>query len=94
MILKKLGIDIVHGCQLRCIGCPNSIIKPKIEFCDLSVFEKMLNNINVKVDTLRLYNFGEPMLHPQLDEIVKIIKKSNSILEIKKILIRTLKRLE
>jgi len=77
MILKKLGIDIVHGCQLRCVGCPNSLLRPKIKYCDPEVFERMLKNINVKVKILRLYNFGEPMLHPQLDEIVKIIGKSS-----------------
>lgn len=76
MKLKKVGIDIVHGCQLRCIGCPNSTLKPKIEFCDPADFEKMLGNIDAKVEILRLYNFGEPMLHPHLDEMVKIVGKS------------------
>ena len=76
MKLKKVGIDIVHGCQLRCIGCPNSTLKPKIEYCDPAYFEKMLNNIDAKVKILRLYNFGEPMLHPQLDDIIEIVGKS------------------
>ena len=76
MKLKKIGIDIVHGCQLRCIGCPNSTLKPKIEYCDPVYFGKMLNNIDAKVEILRLYNFGEPMLHPQLNDIVEIVGKS------------------
>lgn len=76
MKLKKVGIDIVHGCQLRCIGCPNSTLKPKIQYCDPVDFEKMLNNIDAKVEIFRFYNFGEPMLHPQLDEMVRILGKS------------------
>jgi len=76
MHIKKLGIDIIRGCQLRCVGCPNSTLKPKIEFCDPADFEKMLNNIDARLKILRLYNFGEPMLHPQLDDMVKTIRKS------------------
>ncbi|MGW8324097.1 MAG: radical SAM protein [Desulfobacterales bacterium] len=77
MRLKKVGIDIVHGCQLRCIGCPNSTLKPKIQYCDPADLEKMLNNIDAKVEIFRFYNFGESMLHPQLDEMVRIVGKSH-----------------
>ena len=23
-------IDVVHGCQLRYVGCPNSVLQPKV----------------------------------------------------------------
>ena len=29
--IYNLHFDIVHGCQLRCVGCPNSILQPKIK---------------------------------------------------------------
>ncbi len=75
-ILDKVGIDIVHGCQLRCIGCPNSILKPKIQKMSPSNFGKMLDNLNVKhINLLRLFNFGEPLLHEDLPLLLMEISK-------------------
>ena len=69
-----MGFDIVHGCQLRCIGCPNSTLQDKIQFCEVETFDTCLRNLDVeKVYKLRLYNYGEPLLHPKLDEILKVI---------------------
>ena len=73
MLIKKLGIDIVDGCQLRCIGCPNSTLKKKVQFMEEDILCKCLSNIDVKVDILRLYNFGEPLLHPKFVNITHII---------------------
>lgn len=75
MVVQKMGFDIVHGCQLRCIGCPNSVLKPKIRHITLSDFQTCMENIDVgRVQLLRLFNFGEPLLHPKLPEIVGSIR--------------------
>lgn len=69
-------IDVVHGCQLRCVGCPNSVLQPKIVPVDPAFFARMLRNIDVdRIHTLRLFNFGEPLLHRQLSELVAMIPK-------------------
>ena len=69
-------IDIVHGCQLQCIGCPNSTLMDKVKRVEVDHFAKILNNIDVDhIHTLRLFNFGEPLLHRQLDKIVAEIPK-------------------
>jgi radical SAM protein with 4Fe4S-binding SPASM domain len=74
--IRKFGFDIVHGCQLRCIGCPISTLKPKIHFVEPEVFDKCLSNVDVrKVNKLRLYNYGEPLLHPKLAEVLCVIPK-------------------
>ncbi len=76
LTISKLGFDIVSGCQLRCIGCPNSIIQPKIKTISLSDFEKCLSNIDVnRIKVFRLFNFGEPLLHPNLPLLVNQIRK-------------------
>ncbi len=75
-VLNKLGIDIVHGCQLRCIGCPNSTLKPKIKKMSVPDFTKIINNINVKhVNLFRLFNFGEPLLHENLPDLLRELDK-------------------
>jgi radical SAM protein with 4Fe4S-binding SPASM domain len=79
-------IDVVHGCQLRCIGCPNSTLLPKIHRMKLENFRRILGNIDVdKIHTLRLFNFGEPLLHKELSKLVAVIpeqKFKTSIVEI------------
>jgi len=77
MIIDKLSIDIVDGCYLRCIGCPNSTIKKNVDFMTPEILINCLKNIDIKINILRLYNFGEPLLHPQLSKMVNIINQWN-----------------
>jgi radical SAM protein with 4Fe4S-binding SPASM domain len=66
-----LSLDIVHGCQLRCIGCPNSGLQPQIRFMPVDDFDLCLRNTDVaEIWHLRLFNFGEPLLHPDLPGIL------------------------
>ena len=84
--LYALHFDIVHGCQLRCVGCPNSTLEPKIQRISVADFSLCLGNIDVeRVHTLRLFNYGEPLLHKQLSSIVAEIPRQKwkaSIVEI------------
>jgi radical SAM protein with 4Fe4S-binding SPASM domain len=84
--IYAVHFDIVHGCQLRCVGCPNSTLEPKIQRIPVDDFALCLSNIDVeRVHTLRLFNYGEPLLHKQLASIVAQIPKQRwkaSIVEI------------
>lgn len=84
----NLGFDIVYGCQLRCIGCPNSIIKPKVRTISVEDFETCLKNVDVKVVNLfRLFNYGEPLLHPDIPGCIAAIKRQS--FEVRKLHIST-----
>lgn len=73
-IIHLFHFDIVKGCQLRCIGCPNSTLLPKVERISVDDFDKCLSNVDVKtVNLLRLFNYGEPLLHHDLPGILKQI---------------------
>ena len=70
----NLHFDVVHGCQLRCVGCPNSTLLPKIKRIAVEDFACCLANIDVdEVHTMRLFNFGEPLLHKELSRLVALI---------------------
>ena len=78
MKIQKCAVEITRGCQLRCIGCPISTLKPKIKYVSLSDFATCLSNLDVsEISKLRLYNYGESLLHPCLDEILKIIPEQS-----------------
>lgn len=73
--LKILHFDIVDGCQLRCVGCPNSTIIRKPSFATPELFRACVRNLDVlEVKELRLFNFGEPLLHPQIDLLGRILR--------------------
>ena len=73
--LKLLNIDVVDGCQLRCVGCPNSALIRKPSFITPELFRECLRNIDVRrVEVIRLFNYGEPLLHPQLEVLGGILR--------------------
>ncbi len=75
-------LDIVHGCQLRCLGCPNSILQPKVSQVPEADFAAILANIDVdRIHLLRLFNFGEPLLHRNLSGLLAHIPKQRWTVE-------------
>ena len=72
--LSAFHFEIVKGCQLRCLGCPISGLQPKVERIPVDLFDSCLRNVDVdSVGTLRLFNFGEPLLHDDLPGIASKI---------------------
>lgn len=79
--ISKLHFEVVRGCQLRCVGCPNSTLTPKVQRIDPEKFSQILLNIDAReIDLLRLFNFGEPFLHNNLPEILEKIATAPQII--------------
>jgi len=73
-------IDISGPCNLRCISCPQGNFgrKPKSGFMNAATFEKVLSKVLQEdpfVGAVSLYNWGEPLLNPQLPEILRIAEE-------------------
>ncbi|MDR2992113.1 MAG: SPASM domain-containing protein [Burkholderiaceae bacterium] len=82
MDIYVLQFDIVHGCQLQCVGCPNSTLLPKISRISIEDFRICLKNIDVKrIHLIRLFSFGEPLLHKNLSKIISVIPEQKWIAE-------------
>jgi radical SAM protein with 4Fe4S-binding SPASM domain len=77
--LKRIAtfhFDIVQGCQLSCVGCPNSVLHPKIDHISPETFAQCLANVDVhQIDLLRLFNYGEPFLHPNIKGLLDVLKQ-------------------
>ncbi len=74
--IGQLHFDIVGGCQLRCVGCPNSTINPRVTPISIDDFILCLKNLDIDiVRNFRLFNYGEPLLHPDLPGIGRAIEE-------------------
>lgn len=70
------SVDIVGVCNLKCLACPRASRAPgpgKQGLMSLDTFRAVLDKILAEspfVGNLQLYQWGEPVLHPQLPEII------------------------
>ena len=75
------NIDIVSACNLRCPTCPaGHTLRQKKDkgMMSLERFEKILVKINSETPNVAyvgLYNWAEPLLHPQLPEFLQTARR-------------------
>jgi len=78
--VKTIGIELVRGCNFRCVMCPVTAHDKLgiIQHMDLELLEKITSQIemNPTINTIWLFNFGEPLLHPRLRECLEIVSSS------------------
>ena len=76
--LQYFLYEIVHHCNLNCRGCDQCAPIADEEYVDLKQFENDL--IKIKNHFHKIYSFaimgGEPLLHPELNKILKIARKT------------------
>lgn len=72
-IFKKIYIEITNVCNLRCNFCPATNRKSK--FMSVYDFNYILNEIKDYTDYIYLHVKGEPLLHPDLGQLMDIACK-------------------
>ncbi len=74
---RSITIDPLSRCNLRCPLCPtgrgHSTSAGK-GILTLPLYTKILDQLP-KLRTLMLFNWGEPLLHPQIEEIIAIASR-------------------
>lgn len=73
-------IDIIGVCNLRCPSCPNGNspnVNPFTKMMPVELFEKIIEKgrSECQMKGVGLYNWAEPMLHPEISKFVSILKK-------------------
>jgi radical SAM protein with 4Fe4S-binding SPASM domain len=67
-------IELTNYCNLKCGVCPTGI--GRLERCpaamDPALFERLMKEVAPYLLTACLWGWGEPMLHPQLADILRI----------------------
>ncbi len=77
-------IETGNYCNLRCPTCPTPCgkIKRKRELMSFDNFKKAIDNIKDSIHVLLLYYTNEPLLSPDIFQMVKYAHKSNLYTEI------------
>ncbi len=70
MRFKRIYIEISSCCNLNCRMCPGW--SRKKEFMSPARFEEILNKIHTYTPSIYLHVMGEPLFHPDLDEILSV----------------------
>ena len=69
-------VDIVSSCNLACLSCAHSLEEEKPEgMMKIENVNKVLEKITKESPNcshVSLYSWGEPLIHPQIDEIVEL----------------------
>jgi len=66
-------IELTNACDLNCVFCPHSHLSES-SFMSLQLIKKLLGEIKSSAKLIKLNYIGEPLLHPQFDEILKLCK--------------------
>lgn len=79
-MFKRVYLEISNRCNLQCSFCPvverdSQIIKPE-------AFEKILRQVHPLAQEVFLHLMGEPLFHPQFDEIMRICETYQTPIQI------------
>jgi len=74
-MFKKIYIEITNVCNLKCKFCPET--NRNKEFMSLEKFEEVIKKIHNYTNLVCLHVKGEPLLHKELEDILKILERYN-----------------
>lgn len=72
----RARIEVCRFCNLKCPSCP--IGRDKItnkEMMSFADFKFIVDKIKISVEELSLFNYGEPLLNPDIIKMIKYAKK-------------------
>lgn len=77
---KFIGIELVRGCNFKCRMCTvTANHKGPMRFISLDTLKLIISRLkeeNIKPREVYLFNFGEPLAHPNFQEVLKLIYES------------------
>jgi MoaA/NifB/PqqE/SkfB family radical SAM enzyme len=76
---QHVFLETTSACNLKCNFCPRNTGIGKIGFMDLGLFKKVVDEgASFGPRSYCLHLFGEPLLAPQLLNMISYVKKANS----------------
>jgi len=77
-----MQFELTNYCNLHCPVCPTGIgfIERRPAAMDVGLFERVMDEVGPCLLTASLWNWGEPLLHPELEEILRLARKHPVVL--------------
>lgn len=75
--LRPFGvlIETTNNCNFQCSFCARHRLIRKLGFMDFNLYKHIIDClVKAKISTVRLQFFGEPLLHPQIVEMINYAK--------------------
>jgi len=74
---RSLIVEVTNQCNLKCTHCPThtEMVRAR-EMLDFELYKKIIDE-NPQLDRLVLMNWGEPLLHPRIIEMISYAHESN-----------------
>ncbi len=77
----SLVLEPAAVCNYSCRGCSSGLRElDRNGFLDMNSFYRHLMPVIPEVKQVRLYNYGEPFLHPRINDIIRSLRKANPAL--------------
>lgn len=80
-----LDIEVTNHCNFNCSFCPTgtNVMKRKRGFMDSDVLDAICRDVKkYEIKGVRLIRWGEPMLHPDIINIIKKLKNAGALVHI------------
>jgi len=71
---KRIEIELVSDCNLRCTYCPRHYVNDLKGYMDINLFKKIVDEAREFNPILVLHRRGESMLHPNFNEMLNYLK--------------------
>lgn len=76
-VVRDVHLELTNICNLACLMCPvATTMKRKKTAMEFALIKKIVEE-NPQVKCYGLNNWGEPLLHPQFNEIIEYLDKNN-----------------
>lgn len=79
----RVYIESTNYCNLKCIMCPTGIgvIKRPKGYMDMGLYRSIIDEIGPLTNSAVLHSWGEPMMHPELFEMIRYGKRAGMQME-------------
>ncbi len=76
-LFKILQVEVSTRCNARCAMCPRTLFRDEwiSRDMDVDLFRKVVDEISHRLDLVHLQGWGEPLLHPNIKDVISYVKR-------------------
>lgn len=77
----SIGIELTNHCNLKCPEClsGSGLMQRERGFMDIELYKKIMNELSPYLFSINLYFQGEPMMHPQFFDFLRVINNPRTV---------------